>query len=92
MITDEFASVLCDFKMAITAALGQFYPDFEYGSRLYEKGCGKDFYLSCANQAAGFIDGLFVKTNHLKDDKSFTVDLLINETQGQVFMHAEACT
>lgn len=92
MMTDEFKPVLKDFKMAFITALGQFYPDFKYGSRLYENGHGADFYLSCANQAASFIDGLFVKNICVKDDKRFTVDLLINEAEGQVFMNVEAYT
>lgn len=92
MMTDEFEPVLNDFKMAFKTALGRFYPDFEYGSGFYNGGCGSDFLLCCANQAAGFIDGLFVKKINMTDNKCFTADLLINEAEGQVLMNIEAYT
>lgn len=92
MTANEITYVLNDFKMALTAAYGNFYPDFEYGSMLYENDKKQEFILSCANQAAGFIDGLFVKNICIEDEKSFSVNLFINEKEGTVIMRFEADT
>lgn len=92
MMTDEFEPVLNDFKRALKTALGRFYPEFEYGSFLYSAEHGGDFLLCCANQAASFIDGLFVKKINMKDNKCFTADLLINEAEGQVLVNIENYT
>lgn len=92
MTVNETTCALNAFKMALTAAYGCFYPDFEYGSMLYEDNGGQEFILSCANQAAGFIDGLFVKSICVKDEKSFSVHLFINEKERTVIMNFEADT
>lgn len=89
MITKEFESVLNDYKTALITALGRFYPDFDYGTPLYENKKGADFLLCCANHAGEFIDGLFVKKVMLSEN-GFRVSLYINETEGQVDIDFES--
>lgn len=91
MITKEFSAVLGDFKTALVTALGRFYPDFEYGTLFKSGKKGLDFLLCCANQAAGYIDGLFVK-KILRGDSGFRIDLYINETEGRVYIDFESYT
>lgn len=91
MITKEFSAVLGDFKTALTTSLGKFYPDFDYGTLLKSGEKGADFLRSCVNNAAEYIDGLFVK-NILLDKNGFRVDLYINETEGQVYIDFESDT
>lgn len=91
MKTKEFDAVSADFKTALTTALGRFYPDSEYGTLLKSGERGSDFLLCCANHAAEFIDGLFVK-RILLGENGFWVDLYINETEGQVYIDFESYT
>lgn len=91
MITKEFSAVLGDFKTALTAAFGKFYPDFDYGTQFDKKKAETDFLRCCANQAAGYIDGLFVK-KILRGDSGFRIDLYINETEGRVYIDFESYT
>lgn len=91
MITKEFSAVLSDFKTALTTASGRFYPDLEYGTLLKSGDKGTDFLCCCANNAARYIDGLFIRKIS-RSGSGFQVDLYINETEGQVYIDFESYT
>lgn len=91
MITKEFSAVADDFKTALTTVFGKFYPDFDYGTLLKSGDKGVDFLCCCANHAAVYIDGLYVK-KIFRRGSGFQVDLYINETEGQVYIEFESYT
>ena len=80
--------MLCVFKTALTSAFGKFINVFDYCTVIISGEKGADFLRSCVNNAAEYIDGLFVK-NILLDKNGFRVDLYINETEGQVYIDFE---
>lgn len=93
MITKEFEAVVNDFKTAFITACGQFYPDFQFGSMFNKKKAGRAFLLSCANQAAYYIDGLFVNNVNCKAEADFFYILFtLNGIEGEVRIEFEADT
>ena len=79
----SFYEVFLACRRALETGRGSFYPNKDFGSKLYASPLKCDEMLSAARQALCGIDGVWVKSVKLEADKAvFTV--LINNTEKEV--------
>lgn len=70
--------------LCLTTNRGKFYPNKNFGSRLYEiKKTSSLLALAYARQAVKELDGVFVKNCTCNDD-AFVFDIIVNDEKGTV--------
>lgn len=74
-----------DVEAALYTIRGRFYPDKNYGSQIrLAANMPREFYALCyARQALYNMNGVFVKSVHVSDDK-YDFTILINDEERQV--------
>ena len=74
-------------RSAVFCEKGKFYPDKDFGSKIYEAEENEKLMLSYIRMALSKLDGVYVKDiAYNSDEHLITVNVLINNEERQVYV------
>lgn len=88
--TEYIDALIQDIVLVLTAKRGKFYPDKNFGSRLYKIADEPraEYALNYARQAVSSIDGVYIKSADVSADQ-IVFTLTVNDEERQVSINIE---
>lgn len=86
-INEKTVDIMNLCRSAAFCEKGKFYPDKNFGSRIYEAEKNERLMLSYIRMALSKLDGVYVKDiTYVPIENLITVDVLINNEERQVYI------
>lgn len=87
VINDKIVDIVDICRASVYCEKGDFYPDKNFGSRIYSAKKNERLMLSFIRMALSKIDGVYVKNiTYSANDNLITINALINNEERQVYV------